>query len=106
MSSFTHEHGRRKIFFSDHALDRWWERCEQNDVHGRNEAMNLLRERLETAVWSRSTPGWAKISRWHRARAEGFLALDDVSGFVINRNPTGDRVAVTYIDSLMLEEAA
>ena len=100
MARFKHKQERRVIHFTDHALDRWWERCKKNDVHGRKEALALLRERLESAKWG-SIPAWARLSLWNRARAEGFLALDEDSGFVVNQNggASRDRVAVTYIEN-------
>lgn len=98
MATFTHQHGRKKIHFTDHALDRWWERCKENDIHGRQQAMNLLRERLAQAKWT-SIPSWARLSLWNQARAEGFLAIDPDAGFVVNQNPNRDRVAVTYIEN-------
>jgi hypothetical protein len=99
----VYKHGRRVIHFSNHALDRWWDRCKANDVHGRKDALDLLRERLGYAAWSRSLPAWSRTSLWNRARAEGFLALDENSGFIINRNDvTRDRVAVTYIENVVV----
>jgi hypothetical protein len=97
---FIHRQGRRKIFFSNHALDRWWDRCKKNEVHGRKDALALLRERLQEATWE-SLPAWSRLSMWNRARAEGFLALDENSGFVVNQNAgeRRDRVAVTYIEN-------
>ena len=99
MATFVHKQDRITIYFTDHALDRWWERCEENGLHGRQKAMNLLRERLAGATWTgRYLPDWTRVSLWNRARAEGFLSLDDDSGFVVNRNPGADYVAVTYIE--------
>jgi hypothetical protein len=99
MANFNAQIGRKTIYFSDHSLDRWWERCQENGLHGRQQAMDLLRSRLAEASWmGRAMPVWTRLSRWHRARAEGFLALDDESGFVVNRNIGGDFVAVTYIE--------
>ena len=101
MAMFTRQIGRKTIYFSDHALDRWWERCEANDLHGRVLSRRLLhqalkgRERLE-----RQLPTWANVTRYHRARAEGFLPIDENSGFVINRNANGNYVAVTYIEKI------
>jgi len=100
MATFAYERGRKTFYFSDHALDRWWERCQENGMHGRQQAMDLLRERLDGARWmGRTVPAWTRLSKWNRARAEGFLALDDENGFVVNKNPGGgDYVAVTYIE--------
>ena len=97
MAKFVHTHGRMQIFFTDHSLDRWWERCEQNGLHGRVQALNLLREKLPDAEWQpKELPDWCRVSIYNRARAEGFLALDEDSGFVINRNEV-DYVAVTFL---------
>lgn len=98
MAKFLHRDGRRTIFFSDHALDRWWERCKANQINGRQAAMNLLRKRLADAEWLHEVPSWTRLSLWHRGRAEGFLSLDEESGFVVNKNPSNDLVAVTYLD--------
>lgn len=99
MATFVHEQGRRTIYFSDHSLDRWWERCEANGLHGRQKAMDLLRERLVAATWKgRWMPTWAQVSLWNRATSEGFLLLDEDSGFVVVRNANRDLVAVTYIE--------
>lgn len=104
MSSFTHQHGRLTIFFSDHALDRWWERCQANGGHGRQQAMDLLRNKLNEIAANpqkhleRTAPPWSHLSLWHQARAENYLMLASDSCFVINRNETGDLVAVTYIE--------
>lgn len=106
MATFRHQQGRRLIHFTDHALDRWWERCEQNEIHGRQEAMDLLRASLDDAQWNRAMPPWNRLSIWHRARAEGFLSLTDESGFVINKNETGDLVAVSYIESFLIKKMA
>lgn len=98
---FVYRQTRQPIVFSNHALDRWWERCEANQLNGRKAAMALLRARLTKATWIyRELPGWANVSLYHRARAEGFLALDEDAGFVVNRNAGGDRVAVSYLERL------
>lgn len=99
-----HVHGRQRIFFSDHALDRWWERQPQNFLNGRQAAQNLLRERLTVAAheprrtYTITPPPWTRLSIWHRARAAGFLLVGDNACFVINRNESGDLVAVTYLE--------
>jgi hypothetical protein len=98
MAKFTYDLGRRTIFFSDHALDRWWERCRENEVHGRQEALDLLKQRLSEGVWTTSLPPWNMLNVWHQARAEGFIELSEESGFVVNKNPSRDLVAVTYIE--------
>lgn len=104
MAQFVHQHGRLTIFFTNHALDRWWERCEANDLHGRQAAMNLLRERLGVAAqearrsFTTVAPPWCRLSLYHRARAEGYLSISDEACFVVNRNPGGDLIAATYIE--------
>ena len=98
MANYSRTLGRREIIFTDHALDRWWQRCEENEVNGRKAALRLLDSAMEDATWKSTTPDWAGLSIWNLARAEGFVYLDEDSGFVINRNPSGDRVAVTYIE--------
>lgn len=100
--AFTHNVGRRKIAFTTHALDRWWERCEANAVHGRNAALDLLRERLDAAQWSRSLPCWSRVSLWNEAIAEGFVCVGENEGFIVNKSPeTGDLLAVTFIDQIV-----
>lgn len=112
MAAFVHQHGRRRVFFTDHALDRWWERQRDNGLHGRQAAMNLLRERLDSAAqeprrtYQRDIPPWSRLSLWHRARADGFLTLGDDACFVINRNRGGDYVAVTYIERTQPHDAS
>jgi hypothetical protein len=100
MASISYQFGRRKIFFSDHALDRWWERCEANNIKGRQAAIDLLKERLKDAKWTRDVPPWSKLSVFHRARVEGVIYLDASTCFIINKNPNGDLVAVTYLERL------
>lgn len=107
MAKFIHKLGRREIFFTDHALDRWWERCEKNDIHGRQQALDLLKSSLDKAKWDRDLPAWSRLSRWNRAQAEGFVEIDEASGFVVNKNKQKngyDRVAVTYIDNIELKD--
>lgn len=104
MAKFLHIHEKKKIFFTDHSLDRFWERCKENDVHGRQQALNHLRKRLADATWFVEIPSWTKVSDWNRERADGFLSLDENSGFVVNKNPSGDRVAVTYLENLNQEK--
>lgn len=104
MAGFVHSHGRLHIYFSDHALDRWWERQDKNHLLGRRGALALLRERLTIAArdprrtYTITAPPWSRLSIWHRARAEGFLLVGDDACFVINRNESGDHVAVTYLE--------
>lgn len=106
MAQFNRKVGRRDIHWSDHALDQWWTRCQQNAISGRTQALELLEERIQKAQWDHSLPMWSRVSLWHRARAEGFLYLDENSGFVINRNPNRHLVAVTYIERLEGRRAA
>jgi len=60
--------------------------------------MDHLRVRLADASWEREPPAWTRLSLWHRGRAEGFLALDPSTGFVVNRNASRHLVAVTYLE--------
>ena len=76
MASFAHNFGRRTIHFSDHALDRWWQRFHGDDCSGRQAAMSELRDRLADALVSHDPPAWARVSLWHRARAELYLLVD------------------------------
>jgi hypothetical protein len=99
MAQFSFRVGRKTVFWTDHALDRWWERCGANHLTGRQAALKLLRERLEERRLERELPPWADVTLWHRARAEGFLYIDETSGFIINKNPSRDLVAVTYIEA-------
>jgi hypothetical protein len=100
MAQFVHKHDRRTIYFTYHALNRWWDRCQQNGINGRMAAMDLLRVKLASAIWTHDIPSWARVTLFNRARAEGFLALDERSGFVINKNPNKEQVAVTYLEEI------
>lgn len=98
---FSYKLGRREIFFSNHALERWWERCRKNKMVGHRESLQLLSLALESGRWSTELPAWSRVSLWNRAVAEGFVYMDADSGFVVNRNShSGDRVAVTYIENI------
>jgi hypothetical protein len=99
MSQFSYRIGRKTVFWTDHALDRWWERCERNHLNGRQAAIGLLREHLSHRRLERDLPSWADVNKWHRALAEGFIYIDKTSGFIINKNPSRDLVAVTYIEA-------
>lgn len=98
MANFSCRVGRRTVYWTDHALERWWERCDANELNGHRAALELLRERLEGSRIKRDLPTWSRVTLYHRARAEGFVAIDEDSGFIVNRNPNGDYVAVTYIE--------
>lgn len=98
--AFMKQIEEREIYFTNHALDRWWERCQENELHGRNESLDLLRQRLSGADYVNSVPEWSQVNDHHRASAKGFVKIDDESGFVIKQNPNGDRVAVTFLDRL------
>ena len=91
---------KKKIHFSNHALDRWWERCEENEIHGRNQALDLLDEKLDGKKIHSRIPDWTKVNKYHRATARGFIPVGRHSGFVVNQNPNGDYVAVTFMDKL------
>lgn len=99
MAQFSYRVGRKTVFWTDHALDRWWERCERNELAGRKAATKLLQESLKKRRLERELPSWADVTLWHRALAEGFIYIDERSGFIINRNPSRDLVAVTYIEA-------
>ena len=100
MANFSEKINRRTIHFTDHALDRWWERFDENEIAGRADALDNLRQSLKESSVSRELPSWARVNRYHRAIADHFVKIDDDAGFVINRNPNGDFVAVTFIDKL------
>lgn len=98
MAFMRHKIGRKEVWFSDHALDRYWQRYMDQHPHaGRKEARATLEQELDTAWMSRNQPPWARMSRWHAARLESLLFLDDGRAFVTVKNPGGDIVAVTYI---------
>ena len=63
--------------------------------------MNTLRVKLETATWERGVPPWSRLTLWHKARAEGYLSIDDhgpqTGAFIINRTHSSDLLAVTYL---------
>lgn len=99
MADFSYRIGRKTVFWTDHALDRWWERCKRNHLNGRKEALALLEERLAAKRMERELPPWSGVSRFHRALAEGFIYIDERSGFVINKNPSKHLIAVTYIEA-------
>jgi hypothetical protein len=102
MSSFVKKVNRRIIHFSDHALDRWWERFRKNETGGRKEALELLRRSLEESREQKNTPPWYSPSLFHKATTHHFVSLDNGErGFVVMKNPSGDFVAVTYIDKEM-----
>jgi hypothetical protein len=105
-NSFRFKLGRKNLAFTDHALDQWWERCKQNSVKGRKAALALLADRLAEAQWTHSLPAWAHLKQWHIARAEGFVWIDEESGFVVNKEPGGDRVCVTFLQRYRNREAA
>lgn len=98
MAQFSRQIGRKVVHWTDHSLDRWWERCEENGHSGRQNALVRLDSKLNVDRIEPALPPWCRISRFHAARAEGFIFLDDDSGFVVNRNANGDYVAVTYIE--------
>lgn len=83
--------GRRTVYLTDHARDRYYERTE---VRGR---LNRLERELEVARWDSCVPSWSRLSFWHRARAAGSVVLDDDRAFIVNCNPNGDLMAVTYL---------
>jgi hypothetical protein len=92
------------VYFSDHALDRWWERCEENEVNGRSRAIRLLRESLNECrlLPSGPMPSWVRDSAKSRLRnnQKGFLSLDNDNGFVIVEDGKGKFVAVTFLSKL------
>jgi hypothetical protein len=96
MSTVRRPVGRHVVEFSDHALDRWWERQQSEDGCGRQEAIRRLDAALAASRKDRDAPPWADLSLWHRARAEFFLHTSD-GAFVVNRNANRDLVAVTYL---------
>lgn len=100
MAHFKHTIGRREVFFSDHALDRYWQRHLDDNPHaGRKECRETLDRELDGAFWMAGIPGWSRMTLWHRARCEGCVMLDDDHAFVINRNPSRDLVAVTFLSN-------
>lgn len=96
MSNVARAVGRKTIHFSDHALDRWWEREQSVDGCGRSEAIRRLDAALSGTVEQRDAPTWVRVSQWHRALACGYLVAAN-GAFVVNRNKSGDYVAVTYL---------
>ncbi len=98
MARFSQIIRRKRVHFTNHALDRWWEREADNAPLGRQQSLALLRERLNGSRACRDLPNWARVSVYHRAVADHFVDLGDASGFVVNRNSNGDLVAVTYIN--------
>lgn len=100
MAYFKYEVRRRTIYFSDHALDRYWQRYMDDNPHaGRKDCRQTLADEMASARWHRGIPPWSHMNLWHRARCEGVVYLDDDRAFVINRNPSKDLVAVTYIEN-------
>lgn len=98
MADILCELGRRQIFFTDHALDRYWQRhLDDNPNAGRKQARAKLRQELPNATWQRTPPPWAYMTIWHRARCEGVVMMDEGRCFIVNKNPSGDLVAVTFI---------
>jgi hypothetical protein len=100
MAFMKHTVGRKEIFFTDHSLDRYWERyVDQNPHAGRQQARESLMQELEDAELRRDRPAWARMSWWHAARCIYMLHLDDDRAFVINKNPSGDLLSVTYLQN-------
>jgi hypothetical protein len=100
MGLFVEQIESKQIYFSNHALDRWWERCTENKLNSRTEAMQMLRDNLKESEVSEIIPEWSQVNKQHRSKADHFIKIDNDSGFVINKNPNGDFVAVTFIDKL------
>jgi len=98
VAAFNAQVGRHTIHFSDHALDRFWERCCHEGYIGRREALLRLRAALAGLERiQRQPPPWLRTSWWNIARAEGYLVVLEDTCIVVNRNANGDRVAVTTI---------
>jgi hypothetical protein len=99
MSVFVRKIGRYPIAFSDHALDRWWERHHGEDACGRRAALEALDRALDGATRTTEPPAGTSLSLWHRARADHYIVCED-GFFVVNRGDGAggrDRVATTYI---------
>ncbi len=98
MARFSRTLRRRTVHFSDHALDRWWERDAQlaGCGAGRRDALRRLDGALDGAQVRRDAPPWARLSLWHRARADMFV-LAAGGCFVVVANPSGDLVATTFL---------
>lgn len=93
----------KTVYFSNHALDRWWERCEENEVNGRSKALRLLKQRLDESEVLRSMPPWVRDSvkaQISEGKERGFLSLDNDNGFVIVENGKESFVAVTFLSKL------
>lgn len=96
---FARKVGRYHIAFTNHALDRWWERHHGEDPCGRRAAMDALDKALDKAERTTEPPPGSNLSLWHRARADHYLLCED-GFFVVNRGDGAggrDRVATTYI---------
>lgn len=91
---------REEIFFTTHALDRWWDRWQENETGGRKDAMEALRRELANGRIEREQPEGLGLSLWHRARAWGYIVIGD-GAFVVNRGglagSTRDLVATTFV---------
>lgn len=93
MNSLRYTDGRREVFFTDHALDRYFERTGKKNL-------SQLRKDLKLVTYDRREPSWMLLNPWHRARAEGFLLLGADSAFVCVRQSGGNRdalVSVTFM---------
>lgn len=95
----------KTVYFSNHALDRWWERCQENEVNGRSKALRLLRQRLDDSklLASDSMPSWVRDSvkaKISEDKQRGFLSLDNDNGFVVVENGKESFVAVTFLSKL------
>ena len=100
MPQFVEEINNKQIYFSKHSLDRWCQRLDIKKFNSRAEAFAALKKKLKNSEVTDAIPDWSDVNNNHRSKADHFIKLDSESGFVINKNPTGDFVAVTFIDKL------
>jgi hypothetical protein len=80
-----------KVHFSDHAVDRYYQRAGKRST-------GELREDLKGATWRYGVlPDFVQLSTWHRGLATGSLFLDSDRAFIVNRAPDGNLVAVSFV---------
>ena len=81
--------GRRTIYLSMHAMERYYERS-----GGRT--LQDLERALDGARWIAGAPSYARMSVWHQGRCEGHVPAGP-GAFCICREPNRELVASTYV---------
>jgi len=93
MNNFAKKINNIEINFSNHAITRWQERTKSTSL----KPLELL---LEDPKIENGAPEWCDINTHHQKVVHHSIFVDDESCFIVNKNPNGDFVAVTFIDKL------